>query len=479
LNRVIIDGRQTFFIPKWVFYRIVNGYTYIKNCKNYKDILLMEMETSIWGNIVKGLCFSECLNDLERRFRQVPCNVLFGDLDRFISQLILDKMICLNPSSIHSRLSESDHETQTVDRPLNISPIPNDDELLLYSDEETIISDNGKYWLRNALLELTYDCTLQCKHCYAISNDSFDDRKELTTSDWIDVLNQLYLMNVQNLTFTGGDVFLREDFWRLYDYAIEKKFVVTIFTNGQLLTESEIVHLAQTYPESIQLTLFSSNPEIHDSITNVRGSFFKTLSTINRLKAKGITCVIKSQITSLNQDSLEGLLDLCRDLNVNPQISYSVLPKWNSKLSSTDYNIYNEELLRSLLAQDEDYFYKGDNKYPEGNKELNSEDGLCGAGINSLTIGPMGEYKACISIDKEIGKYPEPISMIWDNNPFLKKLRSLRLKDLAECCSCKYISYCNHCIGDSWIEHHDLVHKVFRNCQIAKIEFELSQRQYH
>ena len=60
-------------------------------------------------------------------------------------------------------------------------------------------------------LDVTYRCNERCVHCYLDHND----HGEMTTAEIKSVLDQLAEAGVFFLTFSGGEVFLRRDFFEL------------------------------------------------------------------------------------------------------------------------------------------------------------------------------------------------------------------------------------------------------------------------
>ena len=59
--------------------------------------------------------------------------------------------------------------------------------------------------------ELTFRCNEKCKHCYCPREN--DIKSELTTDEIKHIIDELKEMNVVDLTFTGGDLFMRKDTW--------------------------------------------------------------------------------------------------------------------------------------------------------------------------------------------------------------------------------------------------------------------------
>jgi len=84
-----------------------------------------------------------------------------------------------------------------------------------------------------AIVELTYRCNLRCVHCYTVGRAG---ERELGTEEVRGILDQLAGEGCLYLTFTGGEILLREDFFALAAYARRKRFALRLFTNGSFLT---------------------------------------------------------------------------------------------------------------------------------------------------------------------------------------------------------------------------------------------------
>src|SRR6266404_3411637 len=88
-------------------------------------------------------------------------------------------------------------------------------------------------------IEVTRRCPLECAHCY--NNLPMDDQqarsRELTYEELCGILDEMAEAGCLWLLFTGGEIFARRDFLDIYTYAKRKGFLVTLFTNGTLITE--------------------------------------------------------------------------------------------------------------------------------------------------------------------------------------------------------------------------------------------------
>ena len=84
----------------------------------------------------------------------------------------------------------------------------------------------------------TFRCNLNCRHCYVNlpANDRAVKRQELTYGEVCDIVDQVVDEGCLSVLFTGGEVFVRADFLAILKHPKEKGLMVSIFTNGTLIT---------------------------------------------------------------------------------------------------------------------------------------------------------------------------------------------------------------------------------------------------
>src|ERR1041385_4253674 len=120
----------------------------------------------------------------------------------------------------------------------------------------------------SAHVDVTYRCNERCIHCYL----DHDDHGEMTTAEIKDVLRQLAEAGSFFLTFSGGEVFLRRDFFELLEYARSLMFNVKVKTNAVMIGEKEADRLAALGLHGVQVSVYSHRSEVHDRITKLPGS---------------------------------------------------------------------------------------------------------------------------------------------------------------------------------------------------------------
>jgi MoaA/NifB/PqqE/SkfB family radical SAM enzyme len=123
--------------------------------------------------------------------------------------------------------------------------------------------------------ELTFRCNLRCVHCYCNlpPNDQDAIEKELTTEEVFDIFDQIAEAGCLWLLITGGEPLLRKDFLEIYTYAKKKGFIITLFTNGTLITEEIADYLKEWPPNKVEITLYGVTSETYERVTGISGSF--------------------------------------------------------------------------------------------------------------------------------------------------------------------------------------------------------------
>ena len=114
-------------------------------------------------------------------------------------------------------------------------------------------------------IDVTQRCNNQCLHCY--NNLSAGDQKasevELTFDEYRRIIDEIVDAGCLWLLFTGGEIFLRKDFLDIYTYAKRKGLLITLFTNGTLITADIADYLAQLAPFSIEVTLYGRTKDTY------------------------------------------------------------------------------------------------------------------------------------------------------------------------------------------------------------------------
>jgi len=159
--------------------------------------------------------------------------------------------------------------------------------------------------------ELTHRCPLHCPYC---SNPIELQKREneLSTDEWLSVLEQANDLGVAQVHFTGGEPLLRPDLERLVRRARELGLYVNLITSGIGLTEDRLKHLSEAGIDSIQLSVQAASAELADSIAGFRSHELKRQAA-QRIRERGLPLHMNVVLHRANLHQIEEIIELCAD----------------------------------------------------------------------------------------------------------------------------------------------------------------------
>ena len=156
-------------------------------------------------------------------------------------------------------------------------------------------------------LELTDQCNEQCIHCYASSSPTCSNF--LNINDIKSVLKQARALGRPFVQFTGGDPLIHRDLVAAVAYAHALDYQgIEIYTNGLLLSERLLEQL-QPFQPMLAFSLYSPDEQTHDTITQVNGSFRKTVAAIHRAQDMAFQVRIGMAVMQQNAGHEQAMLD--------------------------------------------------------------------------------------------------------------------------------------------------------------------------
>src|SRR6202042_2976388 len=99
--------------------------------------------------------------------------------------------------------------------------------------------------------------------------------------------------------------FLRKDFFEILEYARELTFCIKLKTNAVLIREAQAARIRDLGVESIQVSIYSHRPEVHDAITKVPGSLWRSIDAIRFLSDCGLRVTVANVLMRQNAGDYE------------------------------------------------------------------------------------------------------------------------------------------------------------------------------
>ncbi len=298
-------------------------------------------------------------------------------------------------------------------------------------------------------LDLTYRCNERCIHCYL----DHEDHGEMTTAEIKNLLDELAEAGVFFLTLSGGEILLRKDFFEILEHARALQFCVKLKTNAVLIRERQADRIRSLGVHSVQISIYSHRPEVHDAITKVPGSLKRSVNAIRFLKAHGLKVIIANVLMLQNIQDYPGVKALAAELGVESTIDPTITPKMDGDRSILNLNVDQAALRRvfrdeSLVGNVEEFCV------PPPKATEDDMDGLsCSAGHTACYVSPYGDVYPCVQFPLSTGNVRRSKFLdIWRHSPEMNEVRSIRARDLTSCSHCTHLVSCTRCPGLAYME---------------------------
>ena len=336
--------------------------------------------------------------------------------------------------------------------------------------------------ITSVMFELTYRCSERCIHCYnagATRNEeeksTRGDRNELTLEEYKSLIDDLYEQGLVKVCLTGGDPFSKSFAWEIIDYLYNKDIAFDVFTNGQSIIR-DVKKLADYYPRLVGVSIYSGIAEIHDYITNVKGSWERSMEVVRQLSSLAVPLNLKCCVMRPNVKSYFMVADIAKKYGAVPQFEINLTDSVEGDTCVSKYLRMTPEQLEIVLRDDNIAMYVGKEAPNYGGQSKDMEQPPCGAGENSLCITPEGNVIPCCAFHAVFGNVRiGSVSNILQNSTERKYWLGLVLNNYEECGKLDYCAYCNLCPGNNFIEHGTPLKASEVNCYMAKARYNLAQ----
>ncbi len=266
------------------------------------------------------------------------------------------------------------------------------------------------------LWSVTGRCNFRCRHCYM---DAPHGKDELPLETVKDILRQLKECGIYHVTLTGGEPFVRKDFWEIVDYILEQNmFLDKIYTNGWLLTANTFDQFAK---RRIRPAISISFDVLgwHDWMRGVQNAEARTIEAIKRCVENRYPIDIEYCLHNGNREVLRPTINYLAELGV-PDIKIGLVqntPLWEK--NAEGYAMSRQEYYDTLLEYVPEYFEDGkptnvllggaihllttDDNYrvvieKSSDEKYAEKHFLCGAARSHAYISPEGRFLPCMPI---------------------------------------------------------------------------------
>lgn len=326
-------------------------------------------------------------------------------------------------------------------------------------------------------IEVTNRCPLECVHCYnnLPMRDAEARKRELTTEEHYRIVDELVDLGCLWLTYSGGEIFARADFLDIYLYAKQKGLIVSLFTNGTMITERIADVLAQHPPFAIEITLYGRTKAVYESLTGIPGSFEKCLRGIRLLLERKLPVKLKTVAISVNKHEVRAMRQFAQELGVEFKFDAQINPRIDCSQSPLAVRLTPPDIVAFDLDDPDriagwlSLAKLGPVPAPEGESKHLYD---CGGGTNSFAIDPYGDITICvISHQDKYNVRDGSVREGWEK--FLGQVRQKRITRITKCTTCPLTSLCGSCAANGELENGDPEAPVDFLCRTAHLRAEV------
>ena len=294
------------------------------------------------------------------------------------------------------------------------------------------LTKNG--FLSSLYLNLNYSCNQNCINC---CNPKNMNKYYINFENAINIIKEASSLGIFEVILTGGEPTINYDFLKIAEYIVKNDLRLIIYTNAQKFYDDEYLFekIVNLNPAIIQTTLFSMNSYIHDSITNVKGSHYKTVEVIKKLKNYNISTAITCPRIALNFKEDLKVKEFAKFIGAN---FFSLSKFINNKSNNNfDVRVKEDDLIK--------YYYENMDIKNLRENIKNKEKLPCSGGIDRISIAPNLDIHPCNYFNYPLENYKTSslANVIKNIVPDFQK--KLICKNLKECFKQDYCRFCVYC----------------------------------
>lgn len=347
----------------------------------------------------------------------------------------------------------------------------------LFADAPLIgsVEASKKPYLRNLQIELTDMCNERCIHCY-LPNEKKDKGKALTVEQIICILHQYREMQGLKVVFSGGEILLHTDLFHILEECKRLNLMILLQSNLLLLTEDNLERMKALNVFNVQVSLYSTDKYIHDTITGRKGSFEKTKRNLELMVANDIPVMISCPVMQHNFSSVNSLHKYAGELGVDVYFDFMMMAECNGSKDNLTVRLdlnQTREMLQFHLESHPAFLNAIATAHsPEEalSKKYARRRTMCDILSASLCIDSDGTVYPCPGWNgMKLGHISSSgLADVWLGEK-ANELRSIHIDKFQKCNGCKLHNFCDMCAVYNYNENGDIYNICPRFCDMAKI----------
>lgn len=410
-------------------------------------------------------------------FTDVDRATVAADFDAFMAPLVEQKVV-LAGETPEALLAQEPAFTYDCDAPKTLK----DDRALTAGEDAALPARliERHFAEHPTLFELQMDitqaCTERCRHCYIPEyNPLFIPYEKIC-----EILDEFRAMGGLHVSLSGGECMLHKDIVRIIRAVRERDCTVACLSNLTVCTD-EIVQALVEADGTVQVSLYSMSPAIHDEVTRRKGAWVETMGAIARLRAADIPVRISCPCLRINYKGYPDVMKFAESLKMSAQTDFIIMGRQDcstgnlcNRLNLDETRELLEDVILKSVPMNSEYFSPGKKAQMDSAEEWKKRK-ACGACVNSMCLSPTGDYYPCPGFaGVPLGNcYRQSLREVWERAEPTNRIRAITNADFAGCAECRDRDYCSTCLCRNFNETGDMFRPAEHFCKVAAINHEV------
>lgn len=300
--------------------------------------------------------------------------------------------------------------------------------------------------------ELTPRCSLDCKMCYVhLTDEQMRERgcTDLSTEQWIDLIDQAADAGMVFTVLTGGECMLHKGFKEIYLEMKKRNLLITINTNATLINDDYIEFFKKYPPNMIRVSIYGITDDGYERVTG-RRVFSRVCENVLKLKHAGFYVKISVTVSRQLYEEAAQIVQFARENHIPYNVDMAMFDaEQETGRSRIDYDLTADEIVAKYLEimNVEGRIPAHNDTVPEIPERIS--DGTvatalrCSAGRAEFCIKWNGLMQPCIM---EIPNAPKVTELGFEESWKIVTQISRDFVIPVECVACKMQPVCSNCV---------------------------------
>ena len=313
--------------------------------------------------------------------------------------------------------------------------------------------------------ELTARCNFNCPMCYVhLTPEQLkaSGKQELTAQQWLEIARAAKDKGMVFALLTGGEPLVRKDFFEIYDGMRQMGLLISVNSNGSMLTGPVIERFLEAPPARFNISLYGGSNETYRNMCGLP-VYDQVKESIRTLRKAGVDVSLNLSITPYNKDDLPQIYADAVELDVNVRASSYMYPA--VRVHGEQFGCGNRlscgESARYQVAWDalrftpEEFSTRAESMaklqdfQQEGCPVEEGEGVRCRAGSSSFWMTWDGRMLPCGMMVAPVSK---PLEIGFDAAWEQIREATTQIKTPAKCVNCDYKNICGACAAVYYTE---------------------------